>query len=142
MAFIDFYKASPRLGRVSYIGQLSFWCAQIVILAFSSKIFEELPFSLLLTFIVFMVIFPLVNIWLLNIRRLNDVDFRGWWSIAFCIPGIGFILYIALAFTPGTEAANRFGNETPNPKTSSWLLLLCTPLAYFLFYVLGYYDLS
>lgn len=67
--------------------------------------------------------FTLHMVWLLGVllpnlavfvRRLHDVDWRGWW-ILFPIP-----IYIVLVFFRGTQGENRFGpdplaqNEEPS----------------------------
>lgn len=49
----------------------------------------------------------------LSVRRLHDIDRRGWWVIVGAIPIIGVIVLVIWYCTLGTEGDNRFG---PDPR--------------------------
>ena len=43
------------------------------------------------------------------IKRLHDLDMRGWWLLLFFVPLVGFVLGTRIQFMPGTTGPNRFG---------------------------------
>lgn len=45
----------------------------------------------------------------LDVRRLHDIDFSGWWLLIAFIPILGFIALLVFACLPGTEGENRYG---------------------------------
>jgi uncharacterized membrane protein YhaH (DUF805 family) len=51
----------------------------------------------------------------MGVRRLHDIDFRGWWLLIALIPLAGAIALIVMDCLRGTEGNNRFG---PNPLTT------------------------
>lgn len=48
-----------------------------------------------------------------NIRRLHDLGFSGWWLLAGLIPFVGLLGAIPLLFEEGEKRRNKYG---PNPK--------------------------
>lgn len=48
-----------------------------------------------------------------NIRRLYDLGFSGWWLIAGLTPFVGLLGAIPLLFEEGEKKRNKYG---PNPK--------------------------
>lgn len=50
-----------------------------------------------------------------SVRRLHDIDRRGWWVLIGVIPIIGLIVLVIWYCTQGTEGDNRFG---PDPLAS------------------------
>ena len=51
----------------------------------------------------------------MEIRRLHDIDCRGWWVVMKLCPPFGIIIPLILLFTKGTEGPNRYG---PDPRDS------------------------
>ena len=47
------------------------------------------------------------------VRRVHDQDKSGLYLLLACVPIVGWIIALVLAFTPGDEQDNRFG---PNPR--------------------------
>jgi uncharacterized membrane protein YhaH (DUF805 family) len=45
----------------------------------------------------------------LDVRRLHDIDFSGWWVLVFFIPFVGFVILFVFACLPGTEGENKYG---------------------------------
>ena len=54
---------------------------------------------------------------LLAIRRLHDMNASGWWAALLIAPLVNVIVLLVLAFTRGSEGANRFGPPRP---TRGW----------------------
>lgn len=48
---------------------------------------------------------------IISVRRLHDIDFRGWWLLLSLIPTIGAIAIIVMECLPGTRGPNRFGED-------------------------------
>lgn len=78
--------------------------------------------SLLLGLYVLAIIIPSIAV---AVRRLHDRDMSGWWYLGIfvgsLIPLIGILFSIAfliLMLLPGTEGANRFGEDPKNPNSA------------------------
>ncbi|UXM94555.1 DUF805 domain-containing protein [Bartonella sp. HY329] len=68
--------------------------------------------------IILWVLFLIIPIIAVNVRRFHDIDMTGWWFLLFyllqCIPLINliaFVVNIVLFCKPGSEGPNRFGNS-------------------------------
>ena len=48
-----------------------------------------------------------------SVRRLHDIDRRGWWTLLTFVPVVGWIVLFVFDVTPGTDGPNRFG---PSPR--------------------------
>lgn len=46
-----------------------------------------------------------------SIRRLHDIDRRGWWFLLWLIPVIGWIIMLYFICKKGTEGDNLFGKD-------------------------------
>ena len=42
------------------------------------------------------------------VRRLHDINFRGWWVLLNLVPFVGSLVLFVLWLLPGTEGKNRF----------------------------------
>ena len=72
---------------------------------------SEAIFTIILTALPFSIFGVIVNVNLI-VKRLHDRDHSGWFYLISLIPLIGGIwLLIELGFLPGTEGANRFGED-------------------------------
>ena len=50
----------------------------------------------------------------ISVKRLHDIDFRGWWVLVNLVPGIGsLVMLVVNGVVPGTQGPNRFG---PKPR--------------------------
>jgi len=67
---------------------------------------------------------------ILAIRRLNDFDTSGWFSLLFFVPIVNVILSLMLWFMPGTKGANRFGPQPPANSSGVIALSLILPLSF------------
>ena len=46
-----------------------------------------------------------------SIKRLHDLDLRGWWLLLTLVPVVSLVLGAGMQFVPGTAGANRFGAD-------------------------------
>jgi uncharacterized membrane protein YhaH (DUF805 family) len=58
----------------------------------------------------FATLFPMLSI---AVRRLHDINFRGWWLLIQIIPYAGALVIFIFLLLDGTHGENRFG---PDPK--------------------------
>lgn len=49
----------------------------------------------------------------LMVRRLHDLNHRGWWAVFMVVPVINMALYLYLLLCKGEEKDNRFGRFRP-----------------------------
>jgi hypothetical protein len=54
----------------------------------------------------------------LAILRCHDCDKSGWWSLFLWLPTVNVIATLVLAFAPGTDGSNQYGEKPPHP---GWL---------------------
>ena len=47
------------------------------------------------------------------VKRLHDIDLRGWWLLLALLPLVGLVLGAGMQFIAGTAGPNRFG---PDPR--------------------------
>lgn len=48
---------------------------------------------------------------ILTVRRLHDINFRGWWYLLILVPLVGAIAILVMCVLPGTKGPNRFGAD-------------------------------
>ena len=51
------------------------------------------------------VILPTLGI---TVRRLHDINFRGWWVLINLVPAVGSLVLFVFTVLPGTDGKNRF----------------------------------
>ncbi len=51
-----------------------------------------------------------------TVRRLHDIDFRGWWVLIQIIPFAGGLVMLIFALMDGTAGDNRFGADPKNRR--------------------------
>lgn len=79
-------------------------------------------------------VFPILWLMLLNIKRLHDINCSGWCLIVNFIPDVNIIFSLILALAPGTEGINKFGDQ---PGKSSRLVYLMAFMSIVLSIVIG-----
>ena len=118
----NIFKIGSRIGRVQYLGLSSAWTALILILAFLASL-EYIHLYVALVFLP-MIIFKMFS---LHIRRLNDLNYSGWWSLFGGIPYLGVLIYLICLFFPGTEGENRFGSQSELTSRKYYFMCLIIP---------------
>ncbi len=124
----------PRMGRVRFAAAL--W--PVVLLVLAGWLLPEQMMPYLIPHL------PVLEPWhlasgffavasglllLVTVRRLHDVNVRGWLSLLWVVPGVNCLLLLWLLVATGTGGANRFGSQ---PRTAGvitqplglWLPLL------------------
>jgi uncharacterized membrane protein YhaH (DUF805 family) len=125
--YLGFLKLSPRLNRCQFLMLHIIWgviysllLMSLIDFNFNTDVVDQInsvvygnDYTLYQT-LVLCIALPILfinNIFML-IRRLNDIDLRGWWALVCLLPFVGLCWYIALYFIPGTKGANRFGESS------------------------------
>lgn len=129
-------KASPKLfqcsGRIGRAHFLFFYCltslvpsVAILITAVISFLLQSRAMTELLVPPIFLAIaFALVMNIIICIRRLNDINTKGWWSLAILLPAVNLILLAILLSYPGTKGINNYGEQPPSPSKDALAVIV------------------
>lgn len=134
-----YFSLSQRIGRLRYFvysisGLLG--CSALIVACYTFCLIlppamGKLVFDISLVLIK-AIAMPMV-IFIMTIRRLHDMDFKGWWSLLAILPFITIILL----FIPGSAGANRFGPAPRMNSSSLKMAAIVIPLSlYVLFFAL------
>jgi uncharacterized membrane protein YhaH (DUF805 family) len=113
-----------RIGRCRY---LAYSVALTLILMLVSTLANVVLVRLLRSttaLIVFGLIWYLpfaVIVFSMAVRRLNDLNRAGWWSLLYLVPGVNLLVWLWLIFFPGDDAANDYG---PAPGPNTWPVIV------------------
>lgn len=142
---LDFLVISSRLGRIRFIGLASFWFSIIILLSLiiapltnPEDMEHASSFSKILRYsTLFLTIIAFLNLPLLIKRRLNDLNFSGWWMIIKVIPYVGFILWLYLLIKPGSKGANKYGEPSLKATRFNYAMILTLPIVVASLFLLG-----
>ena len=112
------FSVKGRIGRVRYLGY-----SMAATLLFSFIIVgltAAMPALAMLSLVLYIPMLAATTI--LAIRRLNDMDQSGWWSIAMFVPLVNFFVGLWLLFGRGTQGGNSYG-PAPSANTRGVILL-------------------
>ncbi|WP_127956971.1 DUF805 domain-containing protein [Serratia microhaemolytica] len=59
----------------------------------------------------FYILLTLIPFLAVQVRRLHDANFSGWWALIHLIPFIGQLVMLIFALLPGTVGENRYGAD-------------------------------
>jgi uncharacterized membrane protein YhaH (DUF805 family) len=108
-ALHQYAKFSGRTGLMEYW----YWILFVVVATIAARILDALLFS------AFDWASPLSDLFTLAtfipslaaaVRRLHDVDRRGWWLLLIFVPLIGILLLIVWSIEESSPGDNRFGS--------------------------------
>jgi len=111
-----------RLGRVRYMAYViglfvATWLLNSVVIGVTFIALGGVGLDLTALALPLVVLFyyvPLVfGLFALTVRRLNDCNWSGWWSLLLLLPLVNVLFSIALWMVPGTDGANQYGARTP-----------------------------
>ena len=142
-----------RISRVQSIGLHFFWLSFPFIVIFLLMIFTPYFGSSLFSssnikhssdllahaaaiFMVCCLALAFVNIFLVRIRRLNDCDLRGWWSLFVLFPEFRGIWGIIIFCLPGTKGENRFGKQPSKNRLSDYLRIVIFPAIFIALFIM------
>ena len=103
------YKKSFSIeGRTSVLEFASFhiFCFLVIVpLALLGGFSDSFGFGILLGLFIF---FSIPASFTIQIRRLHDLDWSGWWILLLAIPYIGGFILLVLFLFPGTKGENKY----------------------------------
>ena len=121
-----YFSSKGRISRKSFVlgilGLMAIGFILLILLFFilgvSGQNLQNSPETTLLgiLFIYALMIVLLVANINLHIKRFHDIDMSGWWALTIFLPYINSLVALIIAFIPGTQSKNRFGDnpiETP-----------------------------
>lgn len=131
----EFYSPSMfmlagRIGRVRYFAYSCALAALALVLAAGILLTSSGMMRGLLVTMLTVLLVP--AIFVLVVRRLNDLDRSGWISLVLLIPLLNVALSLYAAFARGSAGANRFG-PAPTPNSQKvWAAAFSAPVAFFM----------
>ena len=133
-----FLALSGRIGRLRYLAYgmglaFIFYAALLIALIPLGGLFAAGASSSFLALAVMAVLYIplLVFSWGFMVRRLNDLDRSGWFSLLMFIPLVNFFVALYLIFGRGTDGVNNYGAPPP-PNTGGVIVLSCLLPAIFI----------
>ncbi|MBF1801517.1 DUF805 domain-containing protein [Alloalcanivorax profundimaris] len=116
-----FFALQGRLGRLRYFvyGGVVMVTLYAVLTAVgvvvSISLAESAANAVLMPLVLLMLLACVVTGLIFGKRRLNDLDFSGWWILLALLPLVNLVMAVILLFVPGSKGENRFG---PRPAAN------------------------
>jgi uncharacterized membrane protein YhaH (DUF805 family) len=103
------FAINGRIGRLRYLAYTVGLSFGLMILAgILGAIFAAIKSELMM--VAMIIYLPAAALsFIMAIRRLNDMDHPGWWSLLSLIPLINLFFFLWLLFAPGDAQANHYG---------------------------------
>lgn len=136
-----YFSLTQRIGRLRYFVYIlsgMICCSALLLMLYlfcltlppaAAKLVFDVSLVLIKNILMPMIVF------VMTIRRLHDIDFNGWWSLAVIIPFVTAILLLV----PGSSGSNRFGPAPRANSVSVKLAAILLPLC-LLFLFLAFKD--
>lgn len=102
------FSFSGRIGRLRFLAYSLAWAIAAGVLASLVGFIMGLSGAIMLGFFMSMAI-AMVPMFVLAVRRLNDLDVSGWWSLLVLVPVVNIGMLIYNLFWPGSADSNRYG---------------------------------
>lgn len=126
-----FLSLNGRIGRLRYLAYgaglgLIFYAVLLIALIPFGGLFGGGSSSSFLALAVMGVLYipMLVFSWGFMVRRLNDMNRSGWFSLLMLIPLVNFFVALYLIFGRGTDGVNNYGAPPP-PNSRGVIFLSC-----------------
>ena len=125
-----------RIGRVRYLAYtVGLSLGLMIVAGIFGGIFAAIkPELAMVALIIYAPAFAISFI--MAIRRLNDMNHPGWWSLLILIPFVNFFFGLWLLFGPGDAQANNYG-APPSKNTSGVVAAACILPAIFFIGILA-----
>ncbi|WP_048690845.1 DUF805 domain-containing protein [Catenovulum maritimum] len=120
------FQASGRLGRVRYLAHASISYLVLLPAAGLFAISETLGAIGIAVGYAFMFYITIVA----GIKRLHDINRKGWYLLLLFVPLINLILVLILLFKSGDIGENEYGLPAHPNTAKTWILGLVMPLIF------------
>lgn len=128
---------SGRIGRIRYLAYnflINFVLMFVIGIAAAIAIpaivtpdrADDLPVAV---FVILMYLPPVVVMFMLAKRRLNDLNHSGWLTLLMLIPLVNALLMLYLVFWPGSDGANDYGPPARPNSVGLIVMGLLFPIA-------------
>lgn len=113
LAFANYFNFSGRSSRSEYWFFVLFYLMVSIVLIFTPVLFVS-PELLEITGLIDLIfqIFIIIPTLSLSVRRLHDIDNRGWWVLISIIPILGWLALLVMHTREGNAKENRFGKNS------------------------------
>lgn len=112
-----YFSSEGRICRKSFIlgslGLILVYFFIVFLLAMMINPYENIFF--IIFFFILMIVSAFANI-NLHIKRFHDINMSGWWTLLILLPYINLLVFLIIAFIPGTKGKNRFGDNPVEVK--------------------------
>ncbi|HWU83824.1 MAG TPA: DUF805 domain-containing protein, partial [Rhodocyclaceae bacterium] len=131
-----YFSLSQRIGRLRYFvyilsGMVVSSALLLLIYLFCLILPPELARLLFNVSLVLIknILMPMI-VFVMTIRRLHDIDFKGWWALLVVVPFLSAILLLV----PGSAGNNRFGKPPRANGPAVKLAAIFLPLGLFMLF--------
>lgn len=109
-----------RIGRARYLAYTILpWILLMIASVILGMFARRIPIADMLFWLLYIPVLGLLFV--MSIRRLNDMNLSGWLSLLGLIPIINLLLWVGLMAAPGTDGPNRHG-PAPGGNTTAVLI--------------------
>ena len=108
--WVFFMGVSFLLGIALYLAIMFTQSAEVADRVFDSPEFDTVLSLLTLPLGIALGVAHIWGLFSVLIKRLHDLDMRGWWSLLLFIPFFNLLLLVIVGLAPGNQEANRFGS--------------------------------
>lgn len=106
-----FFSTDKRLNRLRYLKRSVALLPIAIILNVAANSLGDNPSLLYLLFLLAVIVAVVVSCFMLNIRRLHDMNMTGWLSVLGLIPIVDIVFELVLLFKKGTDGDNKYGSD-------------------------------
>jgi uncharacterized membrane protein YhaH (DUF805 family) len=118
-----------RIGRLRYFTYSSVVALAVVMIAGVIILLCSPGMAMLMLGLTYLTFIP--AIFILMIRRLNDLDRSGWYSLGTIIPFVNVALALYASFARGSQGANHYGPApVPNSRATVMAAVGVLPAAF------------
>ena len=113
LGFANYFNFSGRSSRSEYWFFFLFFIIVSFVLIYAPILFKspELGEVTVMIYFIFR-IFIFIPALSLTVRRLHDIDNRGWWVLIYFIPILGWLALLIMFTREGNAKENRFGKNS------------------------------
>ena len=106
-----FFSTDKRLNRLRYLKRSVALFPIAIILNVAANSLGDNPSLLYLLFLLAVIVAVVVSCFMLNIRRLHDMNMTGWLSVLGLIPIVDIVFELVPLVKKGTDGDNKYGSD-------------------------------
>lgn len=126
------FRIDSRINRLQHLGLLLFWIGIAmfcgIVSIFADKLTGAHKTAVAITAVA--TVIAVINLIILNVRRLHDFNLSWWWVLLIFIPGIGLLWEFLILTIPGSDRVNQYG-PIPKEALRVYYVMMVSPLIVF-----------